>query len=145
MTTATTAATVLVLRNSTTTTAIVVSLAFEITRVASSTKWCVNQLIRIVITIDAGTGRAFVTAATTQIQSMVARIIPGRIMTEVSRYPAVSRMAHIALLAGRQVPRQLWYRAATRAMAGIAITASTGIVHPDASNESGGSMTAGTI
>ena len=54
-------------------------------------------------------------------------------------------MAHIALLIGRQVTRQLGCRAATGAMTGVAVTASTAIVHPDASDESGGSMTAGTI
>jgi len=92
-----TLAAVLVLLDGTTPAANVIAFTLEITRMTAGTEWRVSFLIRIIVTIDTATYRSFVTARTTRIPSVVARVVL-RGMPKVGRRPAVCCMTHVTLL-----------------------------------------------
>ena len=89
MTSSATAAAILVLFNRTASSAIVITFTLEVTCVTAGTEWRVSLLTRIIVTIDTATYRSFVTASTTWISTVIARVVTIAVMSEDIRGPAV--------------------------------------------------------
>ena len=83
------------------------------------------------------------TASTAWIPSVRAGIIPLGVMAEVGRRPAVGGMAHVALLGCQQMRGYHFITlcAATRAVAGVTVVDTAGIVRPGAASEGCGGVT----
>jgi len=66
---------------------------------------------------------------------MVTRVVPLRIMAEDVRCPTACCMTHVTLYISTQVTGWLRSRATTSAVTLVAVTSSTGIMHPSAACE----------
>ena len=133
MTSSAATAAILVLFDSTTPAANMITFAFEVIRMTAGTEWRVLKLIRIIVPINTTAYRSFVTASTTRIPSVVARVVPLRAMAEDVRCPAVCCMTHITLFIRA-------YMTAAETVTALAITGRAGIVEPGAADEGCGGV-----
>lgn len=128
MTSSATTAAILVLFDGTTPAANVIAFTAEITRMTAGTEWRVLKLIGIIVPINTTAYRSFVTASTTRIPSVVARVVPLRAMAKDVRCPAVCCMTHVTLFIRA-------YMTAAETVTVRAIAGSAGIVEPGATDE----------
>jgi len=133
------AAAISVLCDSTVVAAIMIAFAFEITSMTGRAERRVLGPGPGNVSADGIT----VAAVTTRISAVIARIVALRVVTEISRRPAVGGMAHVALFGRLQMRQNRVYLAGRdiTVVAGIAIVGTVGIVSPAAANEGRGGMT----
>ena len=116
-------------------------LRIEVIGMAAGTGWCVSFLIRVIVRIDTGSYRSFVTASTARIPSMVAWIVTLSAVLEVGWRPAISGMTHVTLFRHIEMTDGFGRGAAATDMTAITVICSAGIMHPCAACEGGSGMT----
>ena len=136
-TVASTPATVFVLLDRTASATDMIACASEVIRMTSGAERFVLREGPRERTVDA----VAVTAVTSRVHAVIARVVPIGIMAEDVRRPAVGRMAHVALNVRADVVARLGSRTPTGAVTVIASTGSTGIMEPGAADEGCSGMT----
>lgn len=132
MTAPTAAAAILVLFDSAVFSPDMIAFAFEITLMAGGAEGRVAGRRIYKYGVYAGA----VAAAATRVSSVIARVIPLRVMAEAGRRPAAGHMALVTLNRRRQMALWLEGRPAAGAVAVVAPTNGGVVVNPDAVRES---------
>jgi len=143
MTSPAAAAAILVLFDSTAPSANVITLTFEVIRMACRAIDCISLRgcilwMRIRQRIIHGVPMA---GAAPRVPSMIARVAPLRAMAKDVWCPGVCRMTFVTLESRTQVPLRLEGCSIAGAVTGIALTPGTIIVEPRATDEARGGMT----
>ncbi len=133
---AATACTILVLLNSTAFSANMLVFRIEIIGMTGGAEGRVLRVGPAEHRVDAVT----VTAAATQIPSVVTRIVTLRVVTEAGRRPSGCYMAGVALERRVYVAQRLACRIAAVDVTLVTVTGAAGIMNPGATNEGGGSV-----